>query len=112
MFIPVLDGPHSCQAANEAAAVSKLLSINKLQTKYSAAHPEKGFVCELPLLKPAERLEDTDYDPLRFLVTSTQSGYKFALSGCYARRQRNSCSLPSYCCSCREPCNWISSFLH
>jgi hypothetical protein len=84
MFIPVLDGPHSRQRANAASAVSKLLTINTLQTKYSAAHPERGFACELPILKPAEPPENADYDPLHFLVTGAQSGYKFALGNCQA----------------------------
>lgn len=84
MFIPVLDGPHSRQRANQAVAVSKLLAINTLQTKYTVAHPEKGFACELVLLKAAEPLEDANYDPLRFLVTGTMSGYKFALGNCRA----------------------------
>jgi hypothetical protein len=83
LFIPVLDGPHSRQSANQAVAVSKLLAINTLQTKYSAAYPEKGFACELALLKPAESLDD-NYDPLSFLATGTRSGYKFALENCHA----------------------------
>ena len=83
LFIPVLDGPHSRQNANQAVAVSKLLAINTLQTKYSAAHPEKGFACALALLKPAQSLDD-NYDPLSFLVTGTRSGYKFALENCHA----------------------------
>jgi hypothetical protein len=45
-IIPVLDGPHSRQHANEAVAVSKLLTVITLQNKYEAAHPDKGFACE------------------------------------------------------------------
>jgi hypothetical protein len=83
LFFPVLDGPHSGQRVNQTVAVSKLLAIKLLQTKYLAAHPEKGFACQLAWLKPAEPL-DHNYDPLAFLVTGTLSGYKFALENCHA----------------------------
>ena len=85
MFMPVLDGPHSRQHANEAAAVSKLRAVITLQNRFASAHAEKGFACELPLLRPAENQpNDVDYDPLRFLATGTQAGYKFVLGNCYA----------------------------
>ncbi len=84
LFIPVLDGPHQRQSRKQAGAVSKLGTINTLQTKYSAAHPDTGFACELALLKPAEPLEDANYDPLGFLETGTWSGYKFTLDNCHA----------------------------
>jgi hypothetical protein len=47
-----------------------------------AAHPFDGFACELPLLKPNEQRDEADYDPLGFLITGTQSGYKFSLANC------------------------------
>jgi len=84
IFIPVLDGPHSRQHANEAAAVSKLRTVVTLETKYSAAHAEKGFACELALLKPIEQTRDGDYDPFSFLIKPTYAGYKFALGNCSA----------------------------
>jgi hypothetical protein len=84
MFIPVLDGPHSRQHANEAAAVSKLRTLVTLQTAYAATHSEKGFTCELPLLKPEKRGQEAGYDPLSFLTTPMHAGYKFALANCYA----------------------------
>ena len=82
MVVPRLDGPHSRQHAHEAVAVSKLLTVIELQSKYAAAHADKGFACELPLLKPAEQRDDADYDPFGFLATGTWAGYRFALDGC------------------------------
>jgi len=84
IFIPVLDGPHSRQHANEAVAVGNLRSVVTLETKYSAAHAEKGFACELAVLKPMEQTQDGDYDPFSFLVKPTYAGYKFALGNCSA----------------------------
>ena len=77
-----LDGPHSRQHAHEAVAVGKLHTVIELQSKYAAAHADKGFACELPLLKPVEQRADADYDPVGFLATGTWSGYRFALDGC------------------------------
>jgi hypothetical protein len=82
LVIPTLDGPHSRQLANEASAVSKLRTVLTLQDQYMAAHAGNGFACELPLLKPPEQRKDTDYDPLSFLITGTQSGYRFSLVNC------------------------------
>ena len=73
-----LDGPHSRQHAHEAVAVGKLHTVIELQSKYAAAHADKGFACELPLLKPIEQRADADYDPVGFLATGTWSGYRFA----------------------------------
>jgi len=77
-----LDGLHSRLFANEASAVGKLRTIITLQDRYTAAHAGNGFACELPLLKPPEQRKDTDYDPLSFLLTGTQSGYRFSLANC------------------------------
>jgi len=82
MFIPVLDGPQRRQHANEASAVGGLRTISTLQTEYSVAHPERGFACDLPLLKPAGPSGDPVYGPNAFFVTGTKSGYKFALGSC------------------------------
>jgi hypothetical protein len=84
LFIPVLDGPDSRKHANEAVAVGKLRHINTLQTKYAAAHPQKGFACELPLLRYLEPLERAGYDPSEFLALGTHAGYKIALRNCHA----------------------------
>lgn len=83
LSIPVLDGPHSRQYANEAAAVSKLRAVTTLEKKFAAAHVDKGFACELLLLRSAESEQNpVDYDPLRFLTTGTSAGYTFALGNC------------------------------
>jgi hypothetical protein len=83
LSIPVIDGPHSRQYANEAAAVSKLRAVTALEKKFAAAYVDKGFACELPLLRPAESDQNSvDYDPLRFLTTGTSAGYKFVLGNC------------------------------
>jgi len=83
LCIPVLDGPHSRQYANEASAVSKLRAITMLEKKFAAAHPEKGFACELDLLKPAQNEQNpVDYDPMRFLTIGSSAGYKFVLGNC------------------------------
>jgi hypothetical protein len=49
VFIPVLDGPHSRQKANEAA-VSKLRAVNTVPSKCTSIHAGKGFACGPPLL--------------------------------------------------------------
>lgn len=84
LFIPVFDGPDSRKHANEAVALGTLREINTLQTKYAAAHPQKGFACDLPLLRSLEPPEHAGYDPLEFLVSGTHAGYKIVLHGCYA----------------------------
>jgi hypothetical protein len=83
LSIPVLDGPHSRQYANEASAVSKLRAITTLEKKFAAAHLEKGFTCELYVLRPTDNEQKpVDYDPLRFLDSGTSAGYKFVLGNC------------------------------
>jgi hypothetical protein len=83
-FIPVMDGHHKRQSANEASAVAKLRTEIALETQYAAAHPEKGYTCDLPLLRPAGQQQGENYDdPFAFLVTATRSGYKFVLGNCF-----------------------------
>jgi hypothetical protein len=83
LCIPVLDGPHSRQYANEASAVSKLHAITMLEKKFADAHPGKGFACELDLLRPAHNEENpVDDDPMRFLTIGSSAGYKFVLGNC------------------------------
>jgi hypothetical protein len=82
LVVPTLDGPHSRRLANEASAVSKLHTIVTLQDQYMAAHAGNGFACELPQLKTTEQRKEAEYDPLSFLITGTQSGYKFSLVNC------------------------------
>jgi hypothetical protein len=83
LSIPVLDGPHSRQYANEAAAVSRLRALTALEKTFAAAHADKGFACEVPLLKAAEKEESgVGHDLPLFLVTGTYAGYKFVLGNC------------------------------
>ena len=82
LLLPVLDGPRSRRYANESAAVSRLRALNSVEKTFSAAHVDKGFVCELPPFKAAESGENSvDYPPI-FIMTGTYSGYKFVLSNC------------------------------
>ena len=74
LVVPTLDGPHSRQIANEAAAVSKVRTVVTLQDQYTAAHAYNGFACELSQLKPTDQRNEADYDPLRFLTTGTSPG--------------------------------------
>ena len=83
LSIPVLDGPHSRQYANEAAAVSRLRALTTLEKTFAAAHADKGFACEAPLLEAAEKEGSRgEHDPPLFLVTRTYAGYKFVLGNC------------------------------
>jgi hypothetical protein len=79
--IPVLDGPNSHRAACEATAVGNLRKLTTLQNSYSRSHPEKGFACQLSLLKSSSP-SGGDYDPEEFLLLDTYAGYKIALDGC------------------------------
>ena len=83
LSLPVLDGPHSRQHANEAVAVSRLRALIAIEKKFSTVHVDKGFACELPPLMAAAREETpVDYGPPLFLVTGTYAGYKFVLGNC------------------------------
>jgi hypothetical protein len=64
--------------------VSKLRAVTILQKKFATAHADKGFACELPLLRPADSEQNpTDYDPLLFLATGTSVGYNLLLANCH-----------------------------
>ncbi len=78
-YTSTFDGPHSRQRANEAATVGRLPTLVTLQNQYMALYPSNGFACELPLLRPNELRDKVNYDPLGFLITGTQSGYKFSV---------------------------------
>jgi hypothetical protein len=82
IFLRLLYAPHGRLYGNESAALVKLRSVVALQNEYAKAHVAKGFACELRLLKPVEARDDAEYDPLRFLTTGTQSGYKYSLANC------------------------------
>jgi hypothetical protein len=83
LSMPVLDGPHSRQYANESSAVSRLRDVTTLQKKFAATHADKGFACVLPLLRPADGEQNSaNYDPFGFLTTGASGGYKFMLTSC------------------------------
>ena len=64
--------------------MSKLRAVTILQKKFATAHADKGFACELPLLRPADSEQNpTDYDPLRFLATGISVGYNLLLANCH-----------------------------
>jgi hypothetical protein len=67
-------------AKNESAAVGSLRKLNTLESQYAAAHPNKGFACELPLLRLSEKTDG--YDPIAALLAGGWSGYRFAIVGC------------------------------
>jgi hypothetical protein len=85
-FIPVLDGPNSGRAAREATAVGNIRKLTDLQNRFSAAHPEKGFTCQLSLLK-STALSTGEYDPERFLLLDRLAGYRIKLDGCEPNHQ-------------------------
>jgi hypothetical protein len=82
LTIPVLDGPHSRQYANEASAVSKLREVMTAEKKFAAANEGKGFTCELSLLERPVSEKTDGYDPLWFAATGRSSGYEFVLVNC------------------------------
>lgn len=82
LSIPVLDGPHSRQYANEAAAVSRLRGLTTLEKTFAAAHADKGLLCEVQPLKSGKEESLVEYDQPLFLITGTYAGYKFVLGNC------------------------------
>jgi hypothetical protein len=88
LSIPVLDGPHSRQYANEAAAVSRLRALTTLEKTFAAAHADKGFACEVPPLKSGKEESRVEYDPALFLIAGTYAGYKFVLGNCRTDAKR------------------------
>jgi hypothetical protein len=68
-------------AQNESAAVGGLRKINTLENQYAASHADKGFACELSLLRPIEAVTDP-YDPTSALLGGKWSGYRFSVFRC------------------------------
>lgn len=67
---------------NESVAVGTLRKIHDLQSKYTSAHPNEGFACQLQGLRPAEDTTTNAYDPTTTMLAGEWSGYKFVLAGC------------------------------
>lgn len=84
MFVsPWFNDKYFGMAKYEADAVSSLAKINSLENQYAASHPEKGFACELAVLRPQES-EPTQSEQVSGLLSGQRSGYKFAFAGCTA----------------------------
>ena len=84
IVLRLLYAPHGRLYGNEGVALAKLRSVVTLQNEYARTRVTKGFACELHLLKPVEARDHAEYDPLRFLTTGTESGYKYSLANCRA----------------------------
>jgi hypothetical protein len=80
-FSPSFHHKHFGFDQNEHAAVGSLRKVNTLESQYAAAHANKGFACELPLLQPTGKTQDA-FDPNAALLSGEWSGYKFAVVGC------------------------------
>jgi type IV pilus assembly protein PilA len=83
IFTPIVTDRHSGPRQNESAAVGSLRKLNTLESQYSAAHANRSFACELPLLRPTERMNEA-YDSTAALLAGEWSGYKFIVVGCAA----------------------------
>jgi len=81
LLVPVQDGPNSHRTAREAVAVGNLNRLAALQASYSASHPDKGYVCQLSLLKSTKSASG-GYDPDEFLLSETHAGYRITLTDC------------------------------
>lgn len=68
-------------AKYESAAVGSLQKINALESQYASSHPDKGFACQLPLLRQTSNADDA-YDPTVAFLDGTWSGYRFAVAAC------------------------------
>ena len=81
VFSPWWHDKYFGMAQNESAAVGSLRRINTLESQYAAGHTNKGFTCELTLLRPTVKTGDA-FDPTAALLSGEWSGYKFAVLGC------------------------------
>jgi type IV pilus assembly protein PilA len=70
-------------AHDEASAVSGLRALTSLELGYAAAHPSKGFTCDLAQLK-TEVPSTGDHTREGFVFSDQFEGYTFSLTGCEA----------------------------
>jgi len=68
-------------AKYEADAVGSLVKINSLEKQYAASHSDKGFACELVVLRPQESGTDKS-GQVSGLLNGQRSGFKFAFAAC------------------------------
>jgi hypothetical protein len=78
VFLPVLDGPHSREHANESSAAVETRRLNEAQQRYWSTHPS-GFACQLSQLKPDDSHDDYENE---FFTTGMRSGYVFTIASC------------------------------
>ena len=64
---------------HELDAVRSLVEINSLEKQYAISHPDKGFACELGVLR--EQGSETDVSG-QISKLLQRSGYKFEFSRC------------------------------
>ena len=70
-------------ARNEVSAMNGLRALTSLERQYAAAHPSRGFSCDLAQLK-TEVPSSGDHTREGFLFADPFEGYKFSLTGCEA----------------------------
>jgi hypothetical protein len=68
-------------ARNESGAVYNLRALTKLELRYAAANPSKGYTCEFALLKTVATPNE-EHIHEGFLFSDSVEGYKFSLTGC------------------------------
>jgi len=68
-------------AKYEADAVGSLAKINSLENQYAASHPDRGFACELVVLRPQENGNDAS-GQVSELLNGPRSAFKFAFAAC------------------------------
>jgi hypothetical protein len=68
-------------ARDEADAMESLHALTRLELRYAAAHPSKGFTCDFAQLK-TEAFSNGAQIHEGFLLSDSFEGYKFSLTGC------------------------------
>jgi hypothetical protein len=71
-------------AANESAAVGALRTVNTLENQYAAAHADRGFACEFPLLQVTEQMSGAAVRNPTEAPAGKSTGYNFTFIGCVA----------------------------
>lgn len=81
LFSPWFHDEYFGMAKYEADAVGSLDKITSLENQYAASHPDKGFACELALLRTQGREADAS-NQISGLLSGQLRGYKFAFADC------------------------------
>jgi hypothetical protein len=70
---------------NEFIAVGRMQTTQSLQQQYAAAHPEKGFACDLRSLLPFEKYTQEEWRGRGFFyLQGIYSGFSFKIVNCRA----------------------------